>query len=162
MKEDFLNELGELALGSRLKRLSERMIADASAVYQHFDLDVQPKWFTLLALLHKKKRVGVVEAAEYLGVSQPAISQFGRQLLDKEFLTIEIDANDSRRKCMCLTDIGEAKIAQMLPIWDAVQAAASALCTELENDFYHSLVKFEEALQRKSLLTRTLNAYENK
>ena len=37
---DFLDELGELALASRLKRLSERMMLEASGVYAHFGLDV--------------------------------------------------------------------------------------------------------------------------
>ena len=162
MKNDFLDELGELALGSRLKRLSERMMGDAGNVYEHFGLDVQPKWFTLLALLHDKKAVSVVHASEYLGLSQPAISQFCRQLVDKNLITLKNDERDSRRKFMCLTPSGEAQIQQMLPVWDAVRAAAENLCTELENDFYHALQKFEQALENKSLLQRTIEAYENK
>ena len=54
MQQYFLNELAELALGSRLKRLSERMLASASDVYQEFGVDINPKWFTLMALLDAK------------------------------------------------------------------------------------------------------------
>ena len=162
MKGDFLDEIGELALGSRLKRLSERMMGDAGSVYEHFGLDVQPKWFTLLALLHNKKAVSVVHASEYLGLSQPAISQFCRQLVDKQFIALRNDEQDSRRKIMCLTPLGEEQIQLMLPVWSAVRKAAEDLCTELENDFYHALQKFEQSLQNKSLLRRTIEAYENK
>ena len=162
MNTDFLDELGELALGSRLKRLSERMAADAAAVYQHFDLDMQPKWFTLLALLKNKKQVSVVHASEYLGLSQPAISQFSRQLVAKEYISMTSDQQDSRRKIMCLTPYGEKQIEQMLPVWDAVREAAEQLCQEFENDFYPALQKFEKALQQKSLVKRTVEAYETK
>jgi hypothetical protein len=49
MQQDFLNELAELALGSRLKRMSERMLASASNVYQEFGMSINTKWFTLMA-----------------------------------------------------------------------------------------------------------------
>ena len=103
MQKDFLDELAELALGSRLKRLSEKMLADAANIYQDFALDVQPKWFTLLALLQHKKKVCVVEAAQSLGLSQPAISQFGKQLADKNLVSFVRCNKDSRRKILTLT-----------------------------------------------------------
>ena len=63
MNKDYLDQLGELALGSRLKRMSDRMLSDAASVYQHFNLDIQPKWFGLLALLYDQQQASVVEAA---------------------------------------------------------------------------------------------------
>lgn len=156
MQKDFLDELAELALGSRLKRLSEKLQADAANIYREFDLNVQPKWFTLLALLHHKKQVSVVEAAQYLGLSQPAISQFCKQLADKELVSFITCSEDSRRKVLRLSDSGQARVDLMLPIWRAVEVAAQQICTEFENDFYQSLRKCERALQNKSLQQRTL------
>ena len=156
MQKDFLDELAELALGSRLKRLSEKMLADAAKIYQDFELDVQPKWFTLLALLQHKKQVSVVEEAECLGLSQPAISQFCKQLSDKELVSFVRCSKDSRRKVLRLTDSGEVLVNKMLPMWQAVQVAAEQLCLEFDNDFYASIRKCERALQEKSLHQRTL------
>ena len=159
MAQDFLDELRELALGSRLKRMSELMMADAASVYGHFGIDVQPKWFTLLALLAKKGATGVVEAAESLGLSQPAISQFSNQLVKMSYISIQADERDSRRKKMALTPLGKQKIQQMQPMWTAVQKAAEELCSEMENDFYTSLKKLEESFSRRSLKQRTLDNY---
>ena len=39
MQQDCLNELAELALGARLKRMSERVLANASDVYQEFSIN---------------------------------------------------------------------------------------------------------------------------
>lgn len=161
MAKDFLDELGELALGSRLKRLSERMMADAASVYAHFDMPIQPKWFTLLAYLHQYKSASVVEAAEALGLSQPAISQFSRQLASLGLIDMSLSDQDGRKKIMLLTEKGNAQVEKMLPVWAAVEQAAISLCTELDNDFYQSLCRYEQALNRRSLLQRTLEVYDD-
>lgn len=157
MRQDYLNALGQLALGSRLKRISERMLADAAAVYQHFGVDVQPKWFTLLALLSDKKEVSVVAASQMLGLSQPAVSQFAKQLQAKGYLAMNACAEDSRRKNLSLTELGQAQVDKMQPMWDSVHLAANELCEENHNDFYRSLLSLEAAFDKRSLLQRSLD-----
>ena len=161
MHNDFLDELGELALGSRLKRLSEKMLSDAANIYQDFGVNVQPKWFTLLALIHRKQQVNVVEASGYLGLSQPAISQFCRQLAEQGLVNFVTCEQDSRRRVLSLTPAGKEEVNKMLPMWQAVQKAAEQLCSEFENDFYHSLRKCEKALAAKSLQQRTAEAHHD-
>lgn len=156
---DFLDELQELALGSRLKRLSDRMMSDASAVYKELGFDLQPKWFTLLALLHRKKEITVVQAAQHLGLSQPAISQFSSQLVNRGIISSETSSEDARRRVLKLTSKGSKLTQEMQPLWQAVESAAKELCHEAENDFYTSIKKCEEALNRKSLLERSLAFY---
>lgn len=157
--DDFLNELGELALGSRLKRMSERMLADAASVYQHYEIDAQPKWFTLLALLDKKQQVTVVEAADLLGLSQPALSQFCRQLKTKGLITVLTGKSDSRKKFMQLSNKGKALVDKMQPVWSAVDLAAKQMCEQYENQFYQSLQLLERAHNQRSLLARTQNFF---
>ena len=160
MKEDFLDQLGELALGSRLKRMSDRMLADALAVYQHFGMDIQPKWFGLLALLYDKQHVSVMQASQYLGLSQPAISQFCKQLQERQLVEVVADPDDSRKKIMRLTDKGFNNVSQMQPVWKAVKQAAQEMCLEAQNDFFKALQVFESVHQRSSLLERTIKHYE--
>ena len=138
MQHDFLNELAELALGSRLKRMSERMLGSASGVYQGFGLNINPKWFTLMALLdvkdNKEQILTIVEASNLLGLSQPALSQFSRQLQNEKLIKITKDPYDSRKRILSLTPQGRKQIKKMKPIWEAVQQAAMDLCTEQNND----------------------------
>lgn len=159
MQHDFLNELAELALGSRLKRMSERMLGSASGVYQEFGLNINPKWFTLMALLdvkdNKEQILTIVEASNLLGLSQPALSQFSRQLQNEKLIKITKDPYDSRKRILSLTPQGRKQIKKMKPIWEAVQQAAMDLCTEHNNDFYRSLLLLEKSFSSGSLLTRT-------
>jgi N-acetylglutamate synthase-like GNAT family acetyltransferase/DNA-binding MarR family transcriptional regulator len=159
MQQDFLNELAELALGSRLKRMSERMLASASDVYQEFGMNINPKWFTLMALLDvkdsNKQVLTIVEASNLLGLSQPALSQFSQQLQNEKLINIVKDPSDSRKRVLSLTPKGRVRVKAMKPVWDAVQQAAMDLCTEHNNDFYRSLLLLEKSFSSESLLTRT-------
>ncbi len=155
MHNDFLNELAELALGSRLKRISEKMLANAADVYQNFNMNIQPKWFTLLALLDSKKQVTIVEASQFLGLSQPALSQFCKQLVAEGLVNVSIGREDSRQRKLQLSALGKQRVAEMKPIWRAVEKAAVDLCTEANNDFYRALITFEKSFEKQNLLART-------
>ena len=162
MNSDFLDELGVVALGSRLKRLSDRLMADAASVYRHYGFDVQTKWFPLISLLRVKPDTTVNEAAQLLGVSQPAISQFARQLEKAGLVEISACGDDGRRRRLALTPNGQALVGQMQPMWHAVRTAAQSLCDEGDGDFYAALKMLERALDRQSLLSRTCEAFDGK
>lgn len=158
--KDFLDQLGELALGSRLKRLSERMMADAADVYRHFGLEVQPRWFPLMALLQDRGQVTVVEAADAIGVSQPAISQFARQLQNAQLVEIVVCEDDGRRRLLSLSQRGREAVTAMQPMWQAVDQAAADLCQEAGFDVLAVLRGLEQALTKQSLLSRTKALYD--
>ena len=48
---DFINDLGLLILGSRLRRLSDRIMASGQDVYRNLDIDFEPRWFPVFRLL---------------------------------------------------------------------------------------------------------------
>ena len=158
-KKDYFDELGEVALGSRLKRLSDRVMGDASRIYKFTGHDMQPKWFTLMALLSDKKSVSVVQAADYLGLSQPCISQFSREMIKAGLVEVSSDPNDLRRKILSLSKLGKRKHKQMKSVRSAVRKAAVSICQEEQQNFYQALKQFEQALERKSLYQRTLGYY---
>ncbi len=162
-KKDYFDELGEVALGSRLKRLSDRMMSDALRVYKYMDQDIQPKWFTFMSLLYERESVSVVEASELLGLSQPCISQFSKELIKNDLAQSRSDENDLRKKILSLTEKGRREYNSMEPIRSAVKKAAVSLCEDSGFDFYQAIIQFEKALSEKSLYQRTMEKYhENK
>ena len=154
---DFLDTLGEVALGSRLKRMSERLIADASQIYKLNGLEIQPKWFTLLSLLSHQEQVSIVEASARLGLTQPAISQFSKELISRELIQCQVSARDSRRKILMLSKKGHQLVDTMRPVWLAVEQASKQLCSHAGNDFLDRVKIFEQAFNEASLLQRTLS-----
>ncbi|MFC0184416.1 hypothetical protein ACFFJX_18555 [Pseudarcicella hirudinis] len=53
---DLISELGPLAFGSRLKRLSDMVMKGGQEVYRHYGVDFEPKWFTLFISSFKGKK----------------------------------------------------------------------------------------------------------
>lgn len=158
-KEDYFEELGEVALGSRLKRLSDKMMGDAARIYNFAGHDMRPRWFTLMSLLFDKKQVSVVAAADLLGLTQPCISQFSREMDKQGLLKFTSDPDDLRRKIMSLSKKGIKQYNKMQPVRKAVRQSAIELCTEGDQNFYQALEKFEKAFERKSLYTRSMEKF---
>ena len=114
VQQDFLNELAELVLGVRLKRISERILANASDVFQELSIDINPKWFPLMALLDakdsNKQLLTIVEASNFLGLSQPALSQFCKELQHVDIINIDNGPSDSRKRILSLTAKGRKSL----------------------------------------------------
>jgi len=156
---DFLASMGSIALGSRLKRLSDRMLSDASAIYSELGFDIQSRWFPMLALLHKQDCLTVNQVVEQLGVSQPAVSQFAGELVKADLISMVACEDDGRRRNLTLTPFGREQVQRMQPLWRAIRLAAESLCEASGQDLMGDIERLEKALIKQSLLSRTLEAY---
>lgn len=45
---DFFEKTGKMAIGSRLRMLTDTVTADANCIYKLYGIDIKPKWFPLL------------------------------------------------------------------------------------------------------------------
>ena len=160
MTGDFFDELGEIAIGSRLKRLGDRMVSEATAVYKHYGILFEPRWFPLCQLLLRRGPTGISDAAEQLGISQPAVSQFAKQLVAEELCEVRSDVEDARRRVLALTGTGRARLSDMEEMWDAFREAIVSLCIEEQIDIPSFLGVVEAAMDQASFLTRIKKARE--
>jgi len=72
---DTITELAELAFASRLKRLSERLMKDATRIYSKLNLDFESRWFTILYGLNKQGSMTITALAQTLRLTHPAVNQ---------------------------------------------------------------------------------------
>lgn len=151
---DFFDELGELALGSRMKRLADRMAAQAGAVYESQGFAIEPRFFPLTQLLVRHGDTSVSDAAKSLGISQPAISQIYRQMEAEGWLLQKSDPDDGRRRLLGLTAAGRRRAKSMGPMWGAVSDAAIDLCMTTGVDLVRAIANLEQALEQQSLAER--------
>ena len=61
---DILDELGALALGSRLKRLSDALFQDGARIYQAAGQGFEPRWFPVFVYLYRKGPTSITELAQ--------------------------------------------------------------------------------------------------
>lgn len=153
---DLLEELGALALGSRLKRLAERMQAEAAQVHDAYGDGCQPAQFPLLAALDRYGPLKVGEAAERLGVSQPSVTRTANTMIEDGMIDTEVDPEDRRQKRLSLSETGKARVLrQKIAVWPGVtQAARSLLGDEDMDAFLEMITRIEDGLAESGFVRR--------
>ena len=153
MSADIVAELGETFLGSRLKRLAERLQAGAARVVQQAGLQVQPTHMGLLAALDRAPMT-VGQLVEAVGASQPGVTRGIGQLVEMGLVESARGA-DQRQRALRLTSEGEAAMARIkLTIWPRLGEAVKEICEGLSGSFLDQIAGIEAALAEKPLDAR--------
>ena len=152
MVDDIVEQLGHLALGTRLKRLGERMQAETSRYLDARGLPVPASQFPLLAALDRPGGLTVGELAEAVGVSQPGITRSVARLADQGLITVTHGSADRRRRSVRLTAAGEAVVARArADVWPSIEAAVVEACDGIEGTLLAQLAELEARLDRAPL-----------
>ena len=153
MSKDVVADLGYAYLGSRLKRLAERMQAGAARVIVDTGLPMQPTHMPLLAALDRAPMT-VGQLVEAVGTSQPGVTRGIGQL--KQLGLVEAGpGKDLRQRTIRLTPTGEAAMARIKTIiWPRASAAVEAICTGLSGNFLDQIAGIEAALADQPLDAR--------
>lgn len=155
---DILQDVGYLGLGSRLKRLAERLLNDAALIHAESGEAIQPGQFPLLAALDRYGPLTVNQAVEVLGVSQPAVTRAASELVKAGLAQSTPSTVDKRQKTIALSADGRAAVVRMTEgMWPRVEAAARALCAGVDGDFLSAITAVERGVAERSLADRVLN-----
>ena len=159
---DFYQRTAELIIGTRLKRISEKLIADVSKVYKTLGIPFETSWFPIFYLIHEKQTLSVTEIARELDITHSAVSQMVTSLQKKKLIKFLIDKNDRRKRLVSFTRQGAALMHEISPVWHSLQVAAKQLFDERENSAYilTALDELEESLRNNSLYSRMMHEIE--
>ena len=161
MVDDVVEGLGHLALGTRLKRLGERMQADTTRFIEANGLPVPASQFPLLAALDRPGGLTIGELAEAVGVSQPGVTRSVSRLTELGLVTVSHEAGDRRRRTVRLTPRGAGIVETARDIvWPHVTAAVVGLCADLDGPLLGQLGEIEARLDREPL-DRRADAYRS-
>jgi DNA-binding MarR family transcriptional regulator len=112
---------GALLFGTRLKRLSEKFFSDLSEIYKEEDINFETSWFPVFYLLDSQHEITISYIARQLEITHSGASQMVTSLKKKGFVQISQVCEDKRIKTVTLTLQGEKKLAEIKPIWHALQ-----------------------------------------
>lgn len=142
---DLVEQLGPTFLGSRLKRLGERMQAGAANVSAQVGLPVQPAHMSLLAALGGAA-LSIGQLAEKVGISQPGITRAVGQLIDLGLARSQT-GGDRRQRKITLTPEGENMLARAkAEVWPRIEAAVERLFDGGSQPFMGLLSQLEASL----------------
>jgi DNA-binding MarR family transcriptional regulator len=151
---DFMAELGELAIASRLRRLSDLYWQGVTTIYRESGIDFEVKWATVFLLIARRGPVAITEISDQLGITHPAVIQIVNELVQHELITSEKSDTDSRKRILTLSPPGQAMIPKMQPAWDAFMAVSRQIFQEQTHNLLLALQETEEKLAEKPFANR--------
>ncbi len=140
---DFYAKTGKLALGSRLRRLGEKLLEDGLKIYALYGVELDPKWFPVFYILTQEETLAITEIAIKIGHSHPSVSQIVKEMKKKGVVTMQKSKSDGRVSKVSLTEKGKSIAlkmdTQLIDVKDATE--------ELLNESHHSLWKAIEDME---------------
>lgn len=148
-----IDDLGILAIATRLQRLSEQLRKHGLLIYKAHGIDFEPKWFPVMYTLHLKLVLSVVEVANEIGYSHPSTIVLLKELEKLKLIRSLKDKTDERKRLVQLTDKGKQLIEQMKPVWQVMIDAATQL-TNTPNNLMKAMAEVEQQLEIQSFYQR--------
>lgn len=157
---NFIEELGVLAIGSRIKNLSELLMRDVSKIYREYNVDFEPRWFTFFQLVLSRKEVSVTEIAIELNQTHPAVVQVINVLEKKKLIVSGKDKADQRKRLIRLSKKGKKLAEDLQPLWEMVRKVSEEILNESDPDFLDRISELEKTLMKKSTYERISEGLE--
>jgi DNA-binding MarR family transcriptional regulator/predicted GNAT family N-acyltransferase len=152
---DFFDKTGKMAIGSRLRMLTERITSDASEIYSLYGLDFKPKWFPVLFALAEGEAKTITNIAREIGHTHPSVSNIVKEMSSKKLIRVIADKSDKRRTKITLSNYGKTVYAKFVTECATdVAAAVEEVSRQSPHDLWKAIADWEELLTAKSMLQR--------
>lgn len=151
---DLFDTLEELALASRLKRLSDRLMADMAEIYREANADFKPRWFTVFMALDRESEQTITAIARLLGISHTAVNKIVTDLGKHGLVEKLRDTGDERQVKISLTRKGRTTRKELDELWKGVKRANAELLDEAGADLLGDIRKVEAALDSRDMGNR--------
>ncbi len=158
----FYRRVGELILGTRLKRISDKFLMDVAKIYKKLKIPFEVSWFPIFYLLNEKGKLSVTEIANELEITHSAVSQMITVIDKKGLINFIDDKDDKRRRFICFTEEGRKLMTTLPPIWKALQHSMQDMFSEGVNSLHilSVLDEMEDSISKESLFSRTIKEIE--
>jgi DNA-binding MarR family transcriptional regulator len=148
-----IDELGLLAISTRLQRLSDQLRKDGALIYRDNGIDFEPKWFPVIYTLHNKPGLGVVELAAEIGYAHPSTISLLKELEKEKLVLSRKDRHDERKRILRLSDKGKQLVQEMQPVWQIMTKAIEEI-TNTRNNLMKAIIEVEARLGEMSFFER--------
>lgn len=143
-----------MAIGSRLRMLTEKVTEDAAAIYTLYHIELQPKWFPVFYVLSQDEEKTITAIAREIGHSHPSVSKIISEMLEAGLVTEQKDKADGRRNMVSLSAKGKAITLKIQDQYHDVESAILEISEQATHDLWKAIEEWEFLLEQKSLLRR--------
>lgn len=153
MKPNIIDELGVLAIGSRMRRLYDNLSSDTARIYADHELEFEIKYFTLFYIISRRKQIGIVDIAQELSLTHPAIIHLAKGLEKKGYIESVRSPNDNRKRILQLSKKGKKCLPEFEKVWNKLDSLNQQLFAEI-HPLLQTMAAIEQALEETSYYKR--------
>jgi DNA-binding MarR family transcriptional regulator len=155
--QDALRALGHLALGTRLKRLGDRLQAHTQVILDEASVPVPASHLPPLAALKNGGAMTVGDLSRALGVTQPGVTRMTAALESAGLVRSGAAEDDRRARMLVLTPAGRQLLARLeRRTFPLIEAAVREACGGASGRFLAGVAALEDALEDSPLAVRTI------
>lgn len=152
MVEDIVRAFRLLTLGSRMRRIGERLQADTQRLLDELDVPIQASQYPLLAALDRHGPLTIGDLAAAIGMTQPGVTRGVTLLAELGLVKSRAEARDQRRRIVSLSAEGERTVAfAKREVWPRIEAAVADLCSGFATPLLRQLAAIEDRLDERPL-----------
>jgi len=151
---EFFNKVGKIAIGSRLRMLTEKLTEDAARIYALYDIEFQPKWFPVYYVISQGEEKPVTEIAREIGHSHPSVSKIINEMSKAGLITETKDQADGRRNLVKLSSKGQEINSKIQDQYTDLHQAMESISAQSQNDLWKAIEEWEFILEQKSFYER--------
>ncbi|WP_212003048.1 GNAT family N-acetyltransferase [Chitinophaga sp. HK235] len=151
---NFFDTVGKMAIGSRLRLLTDKITEDAAQIYDTYAVNMQPKWFPVFYVLSRGEQKTITEIAREIGHSHVSVSKIVREMAGKGLVKEKKDKADGRRTMISLSTKGMDMNTRIADQYTDVNNAIEELSAQAQHDLWKAIEEWEFLLEQKSLLRR--------
>lgn len=159
---DFFERTGKMAIGSRLRVLTETLTRDAASIYGLYGVEIKPKWFPVFYSLTDEQPQSVTAIAREIGQSHPSVSTIVKEMIKAGLIAEVDDKSDRRCTLLTLTEYGKSLSNELIAELRDVERAVEQISSECDNDLWAAIADWEKALALKSILQRVKEIKERR
>lgn len=153
MTEDVVRILGYATLGSRLKRIGEKLqVQTQDLAVELAETSLPTPHNPVLAALDRHGSLSIGDLAKALGQSQPGVTRMINKMKADGLVMSTSQAEDRRVSRIALTENGQRLVSHLKEtLWPAVSVAVAQACANLDGPLLHQLDQLEDHLDRNRL-----------
>ena len=145
-----------MALGSRLRVLSDSLTENAKLVYDLYQVPLKPNWFPVFYVISKQENLSIGSIAAEIGHSHPSVIKIVRELKAAGIAVSIQDEKDARKTNVALTAHGK-EIAERIEFqYTDVNLAVEEMLDSQTHDLWKALDELEFLLVEKNMFRRVL------
>jgi DNA-binding MarR family transcriptional regulator len=152
MVQDIVRAYGFLTLGTRFKRIGDRLQGDTQRIMDEYGVALQASQYPFLRALRQFGPLTIGGLAEAVGVTQPGATRSVAQLIKHGVVAARSGRDDQRQRVISLTAKGRRAVEiGRREIWPRIEAAVADLCAGLSGPLLDQLAQIEDGLSERPL-----------